>query len=240
MELVAERLMLIISGMARQAKGTHMPVTLLLADNSPVVREGLKAVLKGRDDFRVIGETGNGLEAVRLAIGLHPDVLIVDVMMPGLSGLEVTRQVCQRLPSTRVLVLSMSGNEAHVLEALRSGATGYVLKNVSLIELMQAVHSVAAGRRYLSLPLSELIFEVQAQRVEIDEIVDPYETLTTREREVLHLAAEGRTNAEIAAALGISPRTVETHRGNLMRKLGLRTLTDLIRYALRRGILPME
>jgi len=145
-----------------------MPVTLLLADHSPVVREGLKTVLEGRDDFRVIGETGDGLEAVRLAVRFRPDVLIVDVVLTGLSGLEVTRQVCQRLPRTRVLVLSMCVKNAYVLEALHNGATGYLLKSFSLIELMQAVHCVAAGRRYLSLPLSERIIEGQAQRAKTE------------------------------------------------------------------------
>jgi DNA-binding NarL/FixJ family response regulator len=221
-------------------KGVDMPVTILLADDHHVVRQGLRTLLESQEGVRVVAEASDGLEAVRLAEHLHPDVLIVDVMMPGLSGLEVTRQVCQRLPNTRVIVLSMYANEAYVLEALRSGATGYALKNVSLIELVQAVHGVAAGRRYLSPPLSERIIEAQAQRARIDELIDPYEMLTTRQREVLHLAAEGRTICEIAAALGISPRTAKTHRAHLMQKLGLRTQIDLLRYALRRGILPME
>src|SRR5262245_13520284 len=130
-----------------------MPVTVLLADHSPVVREGLKTVVEG-NGCHLIGETGDGLEAVRLAVRFRPDVLSVDGMLPGLSGLEVTRQVCQRLPRTRVLVLSLHVNDAYVLEAFRCGATGAILKDASLIELMQAVHCVAAGRRYLSLPLA--------------------------------------------------------------------------------------
>jgi DNA-binding NarL/FixJ family response regulator len=134
-----------------------MPVIVLLADHHPVVREGLKTVLGGHEDFRVIGETDNGLDAIKLAERLRPDVLIVDVMMPGLSGLEVTRQVCQRLPHTRVMVLSMYANDSYVLEALRSGASGYVLKDASVSELVQAVREVAAGRRYLSPALSARI-----------------------------------------------------------------------------------
>jgi DNA-binding NarL/FixJ family response regulator len=216
-----------------------MSVTVLLANRYPLVREGLKAVFARHTDMRVIGETDNGLDAVTLAVRLHPDVLIIDVMMPSLSGLEVTRQVHQRLPRTRVIVLSTSVNVAYVREAMRRGAVGYLLKEVSDSELVQAVREVAAGRPYLSPLLAERLSALQGQRAST-EVVDPYETLTTREREVLHLAAEGRTYTEIAAVLGIRPSTVETHRAHLMQKLGLRTKTDLIRYALRRGILPME
>jgi two-component system response regulator NreC len=215
-----------------------MPVTILLADDHHLVRQGLRALLERQDEFHVVAEASNGLEAIKLAEHLHPDVLIVDVMMPGLGGLEVTRQVCQRLPYTRVIVLSMYANEAYVLEALRSGAAGYVLKDASISELVQAVRDVVGGGRYLSPPLSKRAIEVYVQKAQTA-VLDLYETLTTREREVLQLAAEGRTNAEMAAALGISPRTVETHRAHLMQKLGLHTQTDLIRYALLRGILPM-
>jgi DNA-binding NarL/FixJ family response regulator len=166
-------------------------------------------------------------------------VLIVDVKMPGLSGLEVTRHVSERLPHTRVIVLSMYANEAYVLEALRHGAAAYVLKDANIHALVQAVRDVMAGRRYLSPPLSERAVDAYVQKAHTG-VLDLYETLTAREREVLHLAAEGRTYAEIAAALGISPHTVETHRVHLMQKLGLRTQADLIRYALQHGILPMQ
>jgi len=216
-----------------------MPITILLVDPHPIVREGLKMILGRHEDFRVIGETGDGLEAVTLAEHLYPDVLIVEVRIPGLSGLEVTRQVRQRVPRTRVIVLSMYANETYVLEALRSGAAGYVLKEASINELVQAVRDVAAGQHYLSASLAERIPAIRAQRTQTG-VLDPYETLTTREHEVLHLVARGRTNTEMAAALGISPRTVETHRAHLMQKLGLRTQADLIRYALQRGILPPE
>jgi two-component system, NarL family, response regulator NreC len=216
-----------------------MPVTILLADDHPIVRQGLQALLESQEDLHVIAETDNGLEALKLAEHLQPDVLIVDVMMPGLSGLEVTRQVSQRLPRTRVIVLSMYANEVYVLEALRSGAAGYVLKDASTSELVQAVRDVVGGCRYLSPPLSERAIEAYVQKAQTP-VLDLYETLTTREREVLHLTAEGRTNAEMAAALGISACTVETHRAHLMQKLGLRTQADLIRYALQRGILPMQ
>nr|NIO71757.1 response regulator [Anaerolineae bacterium] len=170
---------------------------------------------------------------------LQPDVLVLDLMMPGLNGLEVTRQVSQRSPRTHVVILSMHPNEAYVLEALRAGAAAYVLKESTSAELVRAVREAVAGRRYLSPPLSERAIEAYMQKAE-SAALDPYETLTAREREVLHLVAEGHTNAEIAERLFISRRTVETHRANLMRKLGLRTQTDLISYALRQGILPIE
>jgi len=213
--------------------------TIVLADDHNVVRQGLRALLETEPDFRVVGEAGDGLGAVHLVERLQPDVLVLDLMLPGLSGLEVTRLVRQGSPQTRVLILSMHADEAYVLRALKNGAAGYALKDSSVADLVQAVREVAGGRRYLSPPLSERAIERYAQRAEgVTE--DSYEQLTTREREVLHLAAEGHTNAEIGALLGISPRTAETHRANLMRKLGLKSQTDLIRYALRRGILPLE
>jgi two-component system, NarL family, response regulator NreC len=214
-------------------------VTIILADDHHVMRQGLRMLIEAQEDFRVIAEAGDGLEVVQLAERLTPDILIVDVMMPGLNGLEVTRQVCKRSLDTRVIMLSMYNNEAYVLEALRNGAAGYVLKEATATDLVRAVREVAAGRRYLSPPLSERAIEAYLQKTR-DVAFDPYETLTTREREVLQLAAEGRTNADIAAALFVSPRTVETHRAHLMRKLDLHTQADLIRYALRRGILPLE
>jgi DNA-binding NarL/FixJ family response regulator len=213
--------------------------TIVLADDHHVVRQGLRALLEGQPDFQLVGEAGDGLEAVQLTERLKPDVLIIDLMMPSLNGLEATRQIGQRSPHTRVVILSMHANEAYVLEALRNGAAGYVLKDSSAADLVQAVREVVAGRRYLSAPLSERAIAAYIQKAS-DVALDPYEMLTNREREVLHLAAEGHTNAEIADQLSISPRTAETHRANLMHKLGLHTHTDLIRYALRRGILPME
>jgi two-component system, NarL family, response regulator NreC len=215
-----------------------MPITILLAHRYPLIREGLKAVFERHTDMDVIGETDSGPEAVTLVARLHPDVLIIDVMMHGLSGLEVSRQVHQHRPRTRVIVLSTSDNVTHVRAAMRYGAAGYLLKEVSGNELVQAVREVVAGRPYLS-PVLTAPLNTPGQRAST-EVLDPYETLTPREREVLHLAAEGRTYPEIAAVLGISHSTVETHRAHLMKKLGLRVKTDLIRYALYRGILPME
>jgi two-component system response regulator NreC len=214
-------------------------ITVVLADDHQVVRQGLRALLEAESDFEVIGEAGDGLEAVQLAERLRPGVLVLDLMMPGLSGLQVTRQVSRRSPHTRIVILSIHANEAYVLEALQNGASAYVLKKSSVDELVRAIREVTAGRRYLSPPLSEHALEAYVQRSR-DSTMDPYAMLTDREREVLHLVAEGHTNAEIAARLSLSPRTVEMHRANLMRKLDLHSQADLIRYALQRGIVPLE
>ena len=212
---------------------------ILLADDHNIVRQGLRALLQSEPHFRLVGEASDGIEAVRLAEKLRPDVLITDVMMPGLNGLEVTRQVAKMLPQTRVIILSMYTNDAYVLEALKNGALGYVLKDSQAADLIQAVKEVIAGNRYLSPPLSERALELYLRKVE-SVPDDPYELLTSREREVLQLVAEGRTSAEIANRLFISPRTAEGHRANLMKKLGLQNNADLIRLALKRGILPLD
>ena len=214
-------------------------ISIMLADDHPIVRQGLKALLESEQNFHLVGEAGDGLEAVRLAIRLKPDVLITDVMMPGLNGLEVTRQVTKSLPQTRVVILSMYTDDSYVLEALKNGAAGYVLKDSQATDLVQAIREVASGKRYLSPPLSERELELYARRFE-SVTADPYELLTTREREVLQLVAEGRTSSEIAQQLFISPRTAEGHRANLMRKLGMQNNAELVRYALKRGIVPLD
>jgi DNA-binding NarL/FixJ family response regulator len=212
--------------------------TVVLADDHPVVRQGLRALLHSEPDIRVVGEAGDGLEATQLVERLKPNVLLLDLMMPGLNGLEVTRQVNQRAPQTRVVILSMYANEAYVLSALRNGAAGYVLKDAHTADLLRAVREVALGRRYLSPPLSERAIESYIQRDAAAQL-DRYEMLTLREREILSLSAEGYTTLQIADRLFISPRTVETHRANLMRKLALHSQTDLVRFALQRGIVPL-
>lgn len=211
--------------------------SILLADDHPIVRQGLRRLLEVEEDFEVVGEAGSGLETIRLVEGLKPDVLVLDVVMPGLSGLEVVRQVAQRSPSTRIVILSMHTNEGYVLDALRNGASGYVLKDSTYTDLVHAIHEALSGRRYLSPPLTERAIEAYVQKSKSSQL-DPYETLTNREREVLHLAAEGLNNTMIGARLFISPRTAETHRTNMMRKLHLRSHTELVRYAMRRGIIP--
>ncbi len=216
-----------------------MTVSILLADDHQVVRLGLRALLEAEADFEIVGEASDGLEAKALVERLQPDLLILDLMMPGLNGMEVTRQARQLAPKTKIIILSMQANEAYVLEALRNGASGYVLKQSDMAELVQAIRQVLEGRDYLSPEFTQRAIEAYKQKAEAA-AQDPYDTLTTREREVLQLAAEGHTNPEIAERLFLSPRTVEMHRGNLMRKLGLVNQTELVRYALWRGLLPAE
>jgi DNA-binding NarL/FixJ family response regulator len=215
-------------------------VSIVLVDDHKVVRQGLRALLEEERDFKIVGEAGDGLEALRLVETTRPDILVVDLMIPGLTGLEVARRAERASSRTRVIILSMHSNEAYVLEALKNGASGYVLKDSSAEDLVRAVREVIGGRRYLSPPLSERAIEMYVQEKIQSGVLDPYETLTNREREVLQLSAEGLTSGDIAERLSISPRTVETHRANMMRKLDLHSQTELIRYALRKGIIPME
>jgi DNA-binding NarL/FixJ family response regulator len=210
--------------------------TIVLADDHRIVRQGLHALLAAEADFKVVGEAGDGREALEQVKSLAPDVLVLDLMMPGLNGLEVARQLHKHTPKVGVVVLSMHDDEGFVLEALANGVSAYVLKDSNSSDLIQAVREVAAGRRYLSPPLSDRVIETYLQMAKVG-TMDKHETLTTREREVLQLSAEGHTNSEIAARLGISTRTAETHRSRVMHKLGLHTQADLIRYALRRGII---
>jgi DNA-binding NarL/FixJ family response regulator len=214
-------------------------ITVFLADDHHVVRKGLRVLLEAEGDLDVIGEEADGLKVVELVERLRPNVLVLDVQMPGLNGLEITRQIVQRGLGTRIVILSMHASETYVLAALRHGALGYVLKDAEPSQVVEAVREVSVGRRYLSRTLSGRAINAYAEKAQAAP-ADTYDTLTTREREVLQLAAESSSATEIAARLGISPRTVETHRENLMRKLGLLSQTDLIRYALRRGILPMQ
>jgi DNA-binding NarL/FixJ family response regulator len=211
------------------------PATVVLADDHQVVREGLRLLLEAQPDLSVIGEASDGLQAADLVTRLKPNVLVVDLIMPGLGGLDVAREVKKRSPKTRIVILSMHSSDSFVLQALKNGASAYVLKDSSAAELVQAIHTVLAGRRYLSPPLSQKAIDDYVKRAEGTE-AGLYETLTTREREVLHLAAEGHGNPAIGRRLGISPRTAETHRTHLMEKLGLRSTAALVLYAVQRGI----
>jgi two-component system response regulator NreC len=216
-----------------------MTVTILLADDHPIVRQGMRHLFEAEPGLTVVGEATDGLETVQLVEKLRPNVLIVDMMMPGLNGLEVLRQVKKRSPATFSIVLSMQSADAYVVEALKSGASGYVLKDSGPSELMSAVRQVLQSQRFLSPKLSERLINAYIQTSD-KTAPDPYETLTDREREVLQMVSEGLTTPEIARRLSISPRTAELHRGRMMNKLGLHNQTDLIRYALKRGILPMD
>ena len=215
-------------------------VTVALADDHRVVRDGLRLVLQSEPELEVVGEAGDGREAVAMVERLSPDVLVLDLMMPGLGGIEVLRQVARRSPRTRVVVLSMHADEGYVVQALGLGAVGYVLKDASAAELLHAVRAVRTGRRYLSPPLSEAAVDRYLRRAEAGGAADPYERLTSREREVLHLTAEGLSSTAVADRLGISSRTAETHRANVMAKLGLHNRADLVRYALGRGLVVVD
>jgi two-component system, NarL family, response regulator NreC len=208
-------------------------ITIVLADDHGVVRQALRALLESQPDFSILAEAGGGLEALAAIERHHPMVAVLDLMMPGLGGLEVTRRVSAQ---TRVVILSMHDSEAYVVEALRNGALGYVLKDSTAADLLQAVRAAAEGRRFLSAPLSERMIDRYLTRIKSGPL-DPYETLTPREREVLQMAAEGLNTVEVSARLSISPRTVEIHRANVMHKLDLHTQTDLIRYAIKKGII---
>jgi DNA-binding NarL/FixJ family response regulator len=215
--------------------------TIVLADDHPIVRQGMRGLLESEPGFVVIGEAGDGREAVELVERLQPDVAILDLMMPELNGLEVARRALRLSPRTRVVILSMYSDEPHVLEALRAGAVAYVLKGTSTETLIFALREAMAGRRYLSPPLSDRAVEVYlAQIGTAARPMDRYELLTAREREVLELVARGASYAEIADKLTISPRTAETHRTNLMRKLDLKTTADITLYAVQRGLIDPE
>ena len=216
-----------------------MSVSVVLVDDHPIVRQGLRALLESQPDIQIAGEAEDGLDAVELLDRVKPDVMVLDLMMPGLNGLDTITQARQRSPRTHIVVLSMYANEAYVLEAMRNGAEAYVLKKDLPEEALEAIREVAAGRPFLSRTLSAHAIELYRERAS-RRPEEPHDRLTNREREVLQLTVEGHTTADVAARLSISKRTVEMHRANLMRKLGLRTRVQLIRYALRRGILPME
>lgn len=216
-----------------------MRTRILLADDHQVVLDGLKALLAGELDMQVIGQATDGLEVLPRVLELKPEVLVLDLMMPGLNGLEVTRQVHERAPQTRVIILSMHANDAYVVEALRNGASGYVLKQAEARALVDAIRTVQRGARFLSPPLTEeklQRWEAEAKAAPFD----PYDTLSTREREVMQLAAEGLTSAAIGARLQIGKRTVETHRANLQRKLGLHSQAELVRLAVKKGLVSVD
>jgi DNA-binding NarL/FixJ family response regulator len=217
-----------------------MTITVLLADDHPIVRAGLQAVLASNPNLQLVGETGDGLKVMPMVARLKPDVLVLDLMMPGLGGLEIAARVRRKAPETRVIILSMHENEAYVVAALQAGALGYVLKKSASGELIRAIEDALEGRQYLSPALSQEALNEYREQLDQSHNVDPQKNLTPRERQVLHLVVEGLTNRQVGQRLKISPRTAEMHRANLMRKLGVQSTADLIRYALRLGILPPD
>ena len=210
-----------------------MPTRVVLAEDHRIVREGVRALLAAGDGVEVVAETGDGAEAVALVEAHRPDVLVVDLTLPGLDGLEVIRRARAASPETGVVVLSMDRHEAYVVQAVRAGATGYVQKDAGLGDLVTAIGAVAGGGRYFGAGVEDPGAPGEGRAV-----TDRYETLSPREREIVHLTAEGRTAPQIAGRLSISPRTVETHRGNGLAKLGLRSQAELIRYMIGRGLVP--
>ncbi len=216
-----------------------MTISIVLADDHPFVRRGMRNLLESERDFCVVGEASDGLETLRLLERVQPQVLVLDLMMPGLSGSEVLRIIHQRSPQVRVVVLSMHTSNAFVVDALRNGATGYVLKGSTEETVVLAVRETAAGRRFLSPPVTEYAIDAYMELARAAR-PDPHETLTAREREVLQLSAQGKTGMEIAEYLQISHRTVETHRAHLMHKLGLQNQSDLVRYTVRKGLISLD
>jgi len=215
--------------------------TVVLVDDHPIVRQGMRQLLQAHAEFSIVGETELGLMALELVETWRPDLVIVDLMLPDLNGIEVTRRMLRVSPQTRVAVLSMYSDEAHVFEALAAGATAYIIKGTSMETMLFALREMIAGRRYLSPPLTDRVVEAYLSRSAADaRPVDRYQLLTTREREVLELLAHGATYAEIADKLVISPRTAETHRTNLMRKLGLKTPAEITVYAIQRGLIDPD
>jgi len=212
-------------------------ISILLADDHPVILRGLRGLFGAYDDLRIVGEETDARKVVESVARLEPDVLVMDLMMPGMSGMEIIREVAQHHPDTRIVVLSMHSNVAYVWEALRNGALAYVLKCADSEELVRAVREVNARRRYLSPPLSENELEEYARQAQ-QHGLDPHDMLTNRERQVLRLAAGGNTSSRIAEQLHIGIRTVESHRASLLHKLSLRNQTELVRYAIQRGIIP--
>jgi two-component system response regulator NreC len=220
-------------------KGEAEVIAIVLADEHEVVRNGLRVLLEAESNFRVVGEAADGLEAVRLVERMKPDILVTDLKLSGMDGIEVTRQVFKRSPKTGIVILSMCENECDVLEALRAGAKAYVLKDSTSHRLVHAINEVAIGHHYLSPPFSEKAIEAYMQKTKTA-VLEPHDSLTMREREVLEMVAKGYTNAKIAAQLFISPRTVETHRANVMRKLNLDNHIQLIHYVVKQGLLVQD
>ena len=214
-------------------------ITIALAADESIIREALSCLLAREPDFRIVGQATSGRDTLRLVARRKPDVLIVMAALPGPNGLELTRQVHEQVPGTRVILVSRFLAEWHLLAALRNGAAGYVSSLAQESDLSRAIRRVVAGGHYVSPPFSRPGIETWVRRVRSGEAADPFETLTTREREVMRLVAEGYSSARIAGRLAISPRTAESHRANVMRKLRLANYVELIRYALVRGILPM-
>jgi len=211
-------------------------LTVLLGDDHVLMRQGLRKILEEQRDWRVVAEAGNGRDAVRDALALHPDVALLDISMPLLNGIEATRQIVRRAPGVRVMILSMHNDQAYVTQAVQAGARGYLLKDSADTELIEAVTAVGAGKSFFSPCIAEVMLDDYVRGLADRGILDRHDALSEREREVLQLVAEGRSSKEIADLLSISPATVETHRAHVLQKLGLKNTAEVVLYAARRGI----
>ncbi|MFA9452641.1 MAG: response regulator [Candidatus Aminicenantaceae bacterium] len=215
-------------------------IKVVLADDHTIVRKGLRSLLDDEGDINVIGEAGDGKEAIELVEQLKPHIVVMDIGMPVLNGLEATRRIIKKHPDTKVLILTMHTNEEYVFEILQAGASGYIIKKAAPTELVAAIRAVKQGESFLSPSISKKVIEEYLQRAGEEKWEDAFDLLTDREREVLQLIAEGLSTREIAEKLFISTKTVETHRMHMMEKLDLHGTADLTRYAIRKGIVDSE
>ncbi|MCU1274441.1 MAG: two component transcriptional regulator, LuxR family [Bryobacterales bacterium] len=212
-------------------------IRILLADDHTVVRKGLILLLESHPGFKVIAEASNGREAVALAEAHTPDVVVLDVAMPTLNGIEAARQISSKLPQTAIVFLSMHSDEGYLLKALKSGAKAYLLKDSAEYDLINAIKAVSEGKAFFSPAISKMLVEDYMRQMREREVEDSYELLTTREREILQLFAEGKAPKEVASMLNLSLYTVETHRSNIFQKLNLHSGAELILYAVRKGVI---
>jgi two-component system, NarL family, response regulator NreC len=212
-------------------------IRIVLADDHVVMRNGLRLLLERQQNFQVLAEAADGREAVGICEKLTPDVLVLDIAMPNLNGIEAARQVAAKLPRTAIVILSMHADESYVLRALKAGARAYLLKDSAEADLINAIRAVNDGKAFFSPAISKMLVDDYMRRLEQRGVEDSYELLTTREREILQLLAEGKANKEVAAILNLSLYTVETHRGNILQKLNLHSVPELILYAVRKGVI---
>lgn len=216
-----------------------MSITVFLADDHAVVRDGLRALLEAQHDIQVLGDAANGRDAVRRVAELRPDVVIMDIAMPELNGIEATQQILDLCPSTQVIILSIFSTAEHIFRALEAGARGYLLKESAGIEVVKAVRAVHARRRYLSQKISDTAIEDYLRQRNSVKVKSPLARLSPREREILQLVVEGKSSAEIADSLPLSIKTVESYRSRLMKKLGIHNLPGLTKFAIQHGITPL-
>lgn len=212
-------------------------VRILLADDHTILRHGLRLMLERQPDFAVVGEAESGREAVDMALREKPDVVIMDIAMPLLNCIEAAKRITEEHAKTAVVILSMHSDEAYILKALRAGARGYLLKDSAETDLIHAIRAVSAGKAFFSPAVSKVLADDYLRQVQQQGADDPYELLTSRERELLQLIVELKSTKDIAALLSLSPHTVDTHRGNLMQKLNVHSIPELILYAMRKGII---